>query len=331
MAQAHVVEGGDEEDSTLLMATVEVASPSVEASPTIGQGVLVPYGVCLFEAKVTPRLDAPEDRDDSRWILDTGASNHMTGTRSLFSELDKGIGGSVRFGDGSTVAIEGRGTIVFSCKNGEQCALTGVYYIPCLATNIISVGQMDEGGCRIDIYHGVLRIFDRQKKLLVRVKCTSGRMYQLQANVGRSACFTAHSSEDAWLWHGRFGHLGFDNLQKLVHNKMVRGLPSLDHVNQVCGVCLAGKQRRAPFPDNARRRAAHALDLVHGDLCSPISPPTPSGNRYFLLLVDDMSRYMWLKLIASKDEAASAIKVFQATVKVESGRRLKVLRTDRGG
>jgi len=200
MAQAHVVEGSDEEDSTLLMATVKVASPSVEASPTTGQGVLVPYGVCLFEAKVTPRLDAPEDRDDSHWILDTGASNHMTGTRSLFSELNKGIGGSVLFGDGSTVAIEGRGTIVFSCKNGEQSALTGVYYIPCLTTNNISVGQMDEGGCRIDIYHGVLRIFDRQKKLLVRVKCTSGRMYQLQANVGRSACFTAHSSEDAWLW-----------------------------------------------------------------------------------------------------------------------------------
>jgi len=90
------------------------------------------------------------------------------------------------------------------------------------------------------------------------------------------------------VWHGRFGHLGFDNLQKLVHNKMVRGLPSLDHVNQVCGVCLAGKQRRAPFPDNARRRAAHALDLVHGDLCGPISPPTPSGNMYLLVLISSI-------------------------------------------
>jgi hypothetical protein len=62
-----------------------------------------------------------------------------------------------------------------------------------------------------------------------------------------------------------------------------------------------------------------------------VSPPTPSGNKYFLLLVDDMSRYMWLHLLSSKNQAAVAIKNFQATVEVESGRKLKVLRTDRGG
>jgi hypothetical protein len=52
------------------------------------------------------------------------------------------------------------------------------------------------------------------------------------------------------------------------------------------------------------------LELVHGDLCGPISPATPAGNRYFLLLVDDYSRFMWVKLLRTKDEAVDAIRQF---------------------
>jgi hypothetical protein len=55
-------------------------------------------------------------------------------------------------------------------------------------------------------------------------------------------------------------------------------------------VCLTGKHRRTPFPRQAQRRSNEVLQLLHGDICGPIYPPTPSGNRYFLLLVDDYSR-----------------------------------------
>lgn len=112
---------------------------------------------------------------------------------------------------------------------------------------------------------------------------------------------------------------------------MVHGLPSLEHVDQICDACLAGKQRRNPFPEQARRHVENILDQVHGDLCGPVTPMTPSGNKFFLLLVDDLSRYMWLVLLPSKDHAASAIKNFQAGIEVETGRKLKALRTDRGG
>ena len=70
---------------------------------------------------------------------------------------------------------------------------------------------------------------------------------------------------------------------------------------------------------------------MHGDLCGHISPATPAGKRYFLLLVDDNSRYMWLTLLAMKDQAPTAIKRFRAGVEVETGRKLRLLRTDRGG
>jgi hypothetical protein len=89
---------------------------------------------------------------------------------------------------------------------------------------------------------------------------------------------------------------------------MVRGLPLLNKVDRVCGACLAGKHRRASFPHQALNRADDVLELVHADLCGPISPPTPAGKRYFLLLVDDKSRFMWLRLLTTKDEAHMALK-----------------------
>jgi hypothetical protein len=52
----------------------------------------------------------------------------------------------------------------------------------------------------------------------------------------------------------------------------------------------------------------------------------PSDKSYFLLLVDDMSRYMWLKLLSSKDQAAAVINKFQIALEVETGRKLKILR-----
>ena len=73
----------------------------------------------------------------------------------------------------------------------------------------------------------------------------------------------------------------------------------------------------------AKFRTADTLELVHGDLCGPITPATNSGRWYFLLLVDDCIRYMWLQLLTSKDEAVEAIKKFKARVEAEKGKKLK--------
>ncbi|CAA7391866.1 unnamed protein product [Spirodela intermedia] len=87
--------------------------------------------------------------------------------------------------------------------------------------------------------------------------------------------------------------------------ELVRGLPAVGQVDQLCEACLAGK-------------VPGVLELVHSDLCGPIAPETPNGSKYFLLLVDDRSRYMWVAMLPSKDRAASGLK-------------LGALRTDRGG
>jgi hypothetical protein len=91
---------------------------------------------------------------------------------------------------------------------------------------------------------------------------------------------------------------------------MARGMPPVEPTGELCEACLAGKQRRTPFPQQAKYRADERLELVHADLCGPISPPTPGGRRYFLLLVDDYSRYMWLDLLSAKDETGVTLKRF---------------------
>lgn len=64
----------------------------------------------------------------------------MTGKREFFAELNTGVMGQVRFGDGSKVQIEGKGSILLKCKNGDQHIVSEVYYILALRSNIISLG-----------------------------------------------------------------------------------------------------------------------------------------------------------------------------------------------
>ena len=88
-----------------------------------------------------------------------------------------------------------------------------------------------------------------------------------------------------------------------------------DSVEQLCDVCVLTKQRRHLFPQQASFRAMERL--VHGDLCGPVTPATPGGRCYFLLLVDDLSRYMWVMILGSKGEAADAIRRAQAAAEAE--------------
>lgn len=83
------------------------------------------------------------------WYLDNGASNHMTGHRAKFSVLDESVTREVRFGNGSTVTIKGKGTVSLNCKNGKARHLHEVYYIPSLYNNIISSGQLSEEGNKV--------------------------------------------------------------------------------------------------------------------------------------------------------------------------------------
>jgi hypothetical protein len=104
-----------------------------------------------------------------RWVLDIGASNHMSGSHAAFSSIDGRTIGTVGFADGSVVNIEGVRTVLYECKTGERKALTNVYFIPRLTTSIFSVGHLDEYGYEVQIKSCVMTLRDESHRLLARV------------------------------------------------------------------------------------------------------------------------------------------------------------------
>lgn len=316
-----VAEKQDEEPALLLSE-----SCIIECNAAVEQG-----RVYLNEEKVKPKLAENVRYDTKNWYLDTGASNHMTGSRAVFTSLDKSINGVVKFGDDSLVEIEGRGTVLIETKLGAHKGLTDVYYIPKLRSNIISLGQLEENGCKIALEDGFLKMFDKGRKLLAVVPRGKNRLYILNVSLGMPVCLLSSINDSAWLWHARYGHLNFDALRSLAQHNMVDGLPLVRNVEKVCDGCLICKQRRSPFPKQSPYRSGSGLELVHADRCGPISPPTPAGNRYFLLIVDDKSRLMWGSLLKTKDQAFVAFRKLKVAAELESGLKLKMLRTDRGG
>lgn len=93
---------------------------------------------------------------------------------------------------------------------------------------------------------------------------------------------------------------------------MVIGLPKIDHPTQICEGCLVAKQARSPFSAQAQFRETCLLELVHVDLCGPITPQTNVGNKYFMLFVDDYSRAMWVYMLKKKGDAKVAFQKFLA-------------------
>jgi hypothetical protein len=104
------------------------------------------------------QIHEEKERNTGTWVLDNGATSHMSGCQTVFTKIDTVVLGTVHFGDDSVARIEGRGTIVFICKKVKFQSFHGVYFIPHLTTNIVSVGQLDEIGYKIDIDTGVMKI-----------------------------------------------------------------------------------------------------------------------------------------------------------------------------
>uniref|UniRef100_A0ACD5TXY1 Uncharacterized protein n=1 Tax=Avena sativa TaxID=4498 RepID=A0ACD5TXY1_AVESA len=306
--EAHLTQASEEQPALLMAVCVGLTQIADAQSHE---------QVFLNEEKVIPNTSAPDV-----WYLDTGASNHMTGDRRMFTALDETVTGTIKFGDGSVVEICGKGSVMFMYKNKGHRVLTEVYLIPRLRSNIISIGQLDEIRCKTVVEDGMMCIFDPERLLLAKVRRSPNRLYRLPLETTSPVCLLAKGDDAAWRWHARFGHLHFRALHDLAAKDMVTGLPVINREQQLCDGCAIAKMHRTPFPRASSYRAEQGLELVHGDLCGPISPATPSGNRYFLLIVDDYSRFMWVEMLRTKDEAFRLFRKIKALA--ESERQVKL-------
>ncbi|KAL0408435.1 UNVERIFIED_CONTAM: Retrovirus-related Pol polyprotein from transposon RE2, partial [Sesamum radiatum] len=133
--------------------------------------------------------------------------------------------------------------------------------------------------------------------------------------------------ENAQIWHARLGHISKDRIRRLVDSKSLE-MDNLDHL-PTCESCLKGKMTKKPFV----RQSAIAnglLDLVHTDVCGPLSIPARGGFSYFITFTDYHSRYGYVYLMRYKSEAFGRFKEYRLEVEKQTNRKIKALRLDRG-
>ena len=166
-AEAYLTNADDEDEATILMTTFcalhDIEAEEKEEVTTVEGPGRALKAVNLDESCSQVHLGRVGGEQEQRWYLDSSASNHMMGSKEAFFELDDNMSSTVKFSDGSRVAIQGRDTIIFRCQNREHRALMDVYYIPQLHSSIISIGQLDERGSEVLIKDGVLRIRDQEQ------------------------------------------------------------------------------------------------------------------------------------------------------------------------
>jgi hypothetical protein len=122
----------------------------------------------------------------------------MSGSRAAFTDLDPAMCGTVRFGDDSVVEIEGYGSVLYRCKDGEHQEFTGVYYIPHLMANIMNVGQLDEAGYDVHINEGTMSVHEPSGRLLTRVRHPKNQLYVLNIGIAQPVCLATRGEESTW-------------------------------------------------------------------------------------------------------------------------------------
>ncbi|CAN0905200.1 Retrovirus-related Pol polyprotein from transposon TNT 1-94 [Linum grandiflorum] len=263
----------------------------------------------------------------------------MIGDQTWFLNLDTSVKCNVRLGNGTKLNVAGKGSIRILVDQ-LPLVIQNVFYVPGLQTNLLSIGQMQGKNLTFVIKRNTCQVFHDQRGLLLETAMKTNKMFVIHANhrnIGLASGQKCLNSEVEVkesvlsLWHRRFGHLNCRSLQELQKKGLVQGLPQLSRNLGVCEICLTGKQHRKAFPKKSNWRATHKLELVHADLCGPITPTSNGGKRYILTIIDDFSRKLWVYFLVAKSEALMWFKKYKAQVEKEIREVLVSLKTDRGG
>ncbi|KMQ85367.1 retrovirus-related pol polyprotein from transposon tnt 1-94 [Lasius niger] len=224
----------------------------------------------------------------NKWLVDSGASEHMTFDRTLFVSYSTLLNKrSVIIGDGRKLDAVGVGQIVVKAFNGKcyiETTLNNVLHVPDLKMNLFSVAsavnkgysmKADINKCEFVKGNKVGAIATRDEKFyILDFKCESSN--HVSANVG-------YSLKD---WHEKMAHQNFECVKDILKKTNIK----FSGKANTCTECLKGKQHRLPF-QRSESSTSKVGELVHADVCGPIEEASIGGSRYFLLLKDDYSNY----------------------------------------
>ena len=163
--------------------------------------------------------------------------------------------------------------------------------------------------------------------------CIYGKLYKLTCkSMFPEEAAVASSVADINLWHQRMGHLNLQQMKQALHNDLVTGIrPFKGNKLSFCTGCTEGKLHRKPFKPVGKITSTRILQLVHSDVCGPMSTESMGRKGYFITFIDDYSRWCCTYPMRTKAEALDMFKKFERMVTNITGCRIAVLRTDRGG
>jgi hypothetical protein len=284
------------------------------------------------------------------WMVDSAATHHFSSSKDCMTQF-KPATGRVKLGDDHRMPIAGIGTIraLMQHETSEptKVTLTGVRYVPGLAVNLLSVARMAAQGLTTTFSRKRAVIWNPKMDIIAvapldstghYILTTSPRMDPAANSVSASA---ASGGDTLQLWHQKLAHLGATSIRLLFDKELGTGVNCKDIAASIrqgpvprgpipCDSCDIGKSHRQPFKPSTHKATA-PLQLVHTDLCGPIS-----NGFYEHVVVDDASRFLWLKIHPDKESTTilDALKEYKSWAEARQhrhGHRLLAIRADGGG
>lgn len=272
---------------------------------------------------------------DRLWTIDSGASCHMTSSEGFFNELEKSsvtvvmangnCSESGGIGYGSLKSVNGAGEPV-------DINLDKVLFVPNLDGGLLSVSKMADKGYSVLFTKNSVEVRNASDTVVALGERRGGLYFLKEPERVAVANIQCHTVNCQHTWHRRFGHRDPAVFEKIQKEDLATGMKLVNCGTKiVCEPCMEGKMARLPYPQQAERKSTQPLQLIHTDLCGPMSNVTPGGKRYFLTLIDDFSRYVIMYLLTDKSEAKHCIMSFVRMVENKFGRKPQIIRSDRGG
>jgi transposase InsO family protein len=278
--------------------------------------------ISALSGSVTPGEDT--------WLIDSGASKHMTGQRNILSCIsEKKFSQKVTLGDDYQYPIKGVGESNHKLNLGNSLKMMDVLYVPRLKKNLLCISSLEKKGFRVAFMDGELLMWAKGETLneAIVIGNEEKGLYKLK---GHSEAAMTHAIKNSCeLWHRRLAHINYKALPYIC--KAVTGLLELkDDHKGICNRCAQGKNIKNPFPKRDSKTKG-VLELIHSYVCGPMPSSSISGYVYYVSFIDDYSRKTWIYFLKTKDEVFSKFKEFKALIKNLSERKIKILRSDNGG
>ncbi|KAH9782268.1 hypothetical protein KPL71_008823 [Citrus sinensis] len=267
-----------------------------------------------------------DDQTRGNWVLDSGCSFHMCPNKNLFLNYEAYDGGVVVMGNDAICKVVGKGIIRLKMLDGMTRELANVRHVPDLKRNLISLGMLDKMCCLVKLESGTLKVM--RGSIVLMKGCLSNGLYVLQSTAVTGAVGVSNQSLDKiMMWHLRLGHMSERGLREL-SKQGVLGKDKIETL-RFCEECVLGKSSRVKFSTRVHNLKG-TLDYIHADLWGPAQTASLGGARYFMSLIDDFSRMVWVYVLKTKDDAFEKFKIWKTLVETQTNRKVRRLRTDNG-